>query len=216
MKTKPSVGWLALVVVLGGGALAAEEAGKVVSVRGGDLQRQAKGAWETLAAGEEVHMGERLRTGAGVVAVLEYPGVGRFVIGPSSEIEMGREPRDFTTSMNRGALWMQADPAPGGRAAISTPIAVAGVRGTAFSMVFGEGESAVCACTCEGQVEVTAADGTLLAVPKGQYVAVNVGQSVPAATEPSAPLLAKTGTVFDFCHNCHEVAGTAKLKPDWR
>ena len=197
-------------------ALAADEAGKVVSLRGGALERQAGAAWEALAEGQAVQMGERLRTGAGAVAVLEYPGVGRFVMGPASEIEMGREPRDFDTAMNRGALWMQAQPAAGGSAAISTPIAVAGVRGTAFSMVFGEGEQAVCACTCEGQVDVRGVDGSLLTVPRGQYVAVDAGKAVPAATTPSAPLLAQTGGVFEFCHTCHEVSAEPRLKPDWR
>ncbi|GMU42362.1 MAG: FecR domain-containing protein [Xanthomonadales bacterium] len=215
MRTIPSA-ILCCAVLLSLHAQAGDAGGTVVSVRGGALERQASEGWEALAEGQTVQMGERLRTGAGAVAVLEYPGVGRFVMGPASEIEMGRDPRDFDTAMNRGALWMQAQPATGGHAAISTPIAVAGVRGTAFSMVFGEGEQAVCACTCEGQVEVRATDGSLLTVPRGQYVAVDAGKAVPAATTSSAPLLAQTGGVFEFCHNCHEVSAEARLKPGWR
>ncbi|MCC6657774.1 MAG: hypothetical protein IT512_06295, partial [Rhodocyclaceae bacterium] len=142
--------------------------------------------------------------------------VGRFVMGPASEIEMGREPKDFTTKMNRGALWMQTALPAGGRAAISTPIAIAGVRGTAFSMVFGEGEKAVCACTCAGNIEVTSPDGKKLAVPRGEYVAIDAGQSVPAKAQASAPVLEKSGTVFDFCQACHVVGGKGKLKADWR
>lgn len=215
MRTIPSA-ILCCAVLLSLHAQAGDAGGTVVSVRGGALERQASEGWEALAEGQTVQMGERLRTGASAVAVLEYPGVGRFVMGPASEIEMGRDPRGFDTAMNRGALWMQAQPATGGHAAISTPIAVAGVRGTAFSMVFGEGEQAVCACTCEGQVEVRATDGSLLTVPRGQYVAVDAGKAVPAATTSSAPLLAQTGGVFEFCHNCHEVSAEARLKPGWR
>jgi len=199
-----------------GGALAARDVGTVASLRGGTLERQEGGAWKALAAGQKVATGERLRTGKEAVAVIDFPGVGRFVMGPASEIEMGREPKDFTTKMNRGALWMQTSLPSGGRAAISTPIAIAGVRGTAFSMVFGEGEKAVCACTCAGNIEVTSPDGKKLAVPRGEYVAIDAGQSVPAKAQASAPVLEQSGTVFDFCQACHIVGGKGKLKPDWR
>ena len=198
-------------------ALAAKaESGTVVSLRGGTLERLDNGAWKPLAAGHKVATGERLRTGKAAVAVIEFPAVGRFVMGPASEIEMGREPKDFTTKMTRGALWMQSALPAGGRAAISTPIAIAGVRGTAFSMVFGEGEKAVCACTCAGNIEVTSPDGRKLNVPKGEYVAIDAGQSVPAKAQASAPVLAEKGTVFDFCQACHVVGGKGQLKADWR
>lgn len=220
MNGRPSffAGILAALLILAGtAAVAKEESGSVVSLRGGSLERLHKdGSWKPLAAGGKVTTGERLRTGKAAVAVIEFPAVGRFVIGPASEIEMGREPKDFTTKMNRGALWLQSALPAGGRAAISTPIAIAGVRGTAFSMVFGEGEKAVCACTCTGNVEVTTPDGKKVSVPKGEYVAIDAGGSVPARPQASAPVLENSGTVFDFCHACHEVGGKGRLKANWR
>lgn len=217
-KTQRFAGWLlsAALLLACPAAVAKEESGTVVSLRGGTLERLHDGAWKPLAAGQKVATGERLRTGKAAVAVIDFPAVGRFVMGPASEIEMGREPKDFTTKMNRGALWMQTALPAGGRAAISTPIAIAGVRGTAFSMVFGEGEKAVCACTCAGNIEVTSPDGKKLAVPRGEYVAIDAGQSVPAKAQASAPVLEKSGTVFDFCQACHVVGGKGKLKADWR
>lgn len=210
--------WLApaTVALLAMSALAAKDVGKVASLRGGVLERQDGSAWKPLVAGQKVKTGERLRTDKGAVAVIDFPGVGRFVIGPASEIELGREPKDFTSKMNRGALWMQAKLPAGGRAAVSTPLAVAGVRGTAFSMVFGEGEKAVCACTCEGKVEVTTPSGAKLDVPKGEYVAITGGEPAPAKAQPSAPVLAQNGTVFDFCQNCHVAGGKGELKPNWQ
>ncbi|MBI4987807.1 MAG: FecR domain-containing protein [Rhodocyclales bacterium] len=219
MNRKPSfAGWLLSVALLLACATAAakEESGTVVSLRGGTLERMEKDAWRGIGQGKKVAIGERLRTGKAAVAVIDFPAVGRFVMGPGSEIEMGREPKDFTTKMNRGALWMQTALPAGGRAAISTPIAIAGVRGTAFSMVFGEGEKAVCACTCAGNIEVTTPDGKKLNVPRGEYVAIDAGQSVPARAQASAPVLEQTGTVFDFCQACHVVGGKGKLKPDWK
>lgn len=207
---------VAVLFAVSGGALAARDAGTVASLRGGTLERQENGAWKALAAGRKVLTGERLRTGKEAVAVIDFPGVGRFVMGPASEIEMGRKPKDFTTRMNRGALWLQTNLTRGGRAAISTPIAIAGVRGTAFSMVFGEGGKTVCACTCAGKIEVSTPDGKKLNVPKGEYVTIPAGGPAPASAQSSVPVLAKAGTVFDFCLTCHVVGGKGELKPNWR
>jgi hypothetical protein len=219
VNKKPTwVNWLLSVVLLlaGVAAVAKEASGTVVSLRGDTLERLKKNAWHAMVQGDKVSMGERLRTGSTAVAVIDFPGVGRFVMGPGSEIEMGREPRDFTTKMNRGALWMQTALPAGNRTAISTPIAIAGVRGTAFSMVFAEGEKAVCACTCAGNIEVTSPDGSKLAVPKGEYVTIDAGRSVPTTAQPSAPVLEQSGTVFDFCQACHVLGGKGKLKPGWK
>lgn len=210
--------WLLFTVLLLACAAAAarEASGSVTSLRGGTLERLNGKVWDDIGVGHEVRSGERLRTGKAAVAVIEFPSVGRYVIGPDSEIEMGREPKDFTTKMNRGALWLQATLPAGSRAAISTPIAIAGVRGTAFSMVFGEGEKSVCACTCSGNIEVSGPDGASLKVAKGEYVSIEAGQPLPAQAKPSAPVLEKSGTVFDFCLSCHVVGGQGKRKPNWR
>lgn len=219
MNKKPSfASWLlSLLLLLACAPAGAKEAsGTVVSLRGDTLERLKKDAWHAMVQGDKVSMGERLRTGRTAVAVIEFPGVGRFVMGPGSEIEMGRAPRDFTTKMNRGALWMQTALPVGNRAAISTPIAIAGVRGTAFSMVFGEGDQAVCACTCTGNIKVTSPDGRKLTVPKGEYVSIDAGKPVPTTAQPSAPVLEQSGTVFDFCQACHVLGGKGKLKPEWK
>lgn len=216
MTAKSALLTLTLMLACIGASPVSAEDGTVTSLRGGTLERLDNGGWKPIAAGQKVTTGERLRTGTAAVAVIEFPAVGRFVMGPASEIEMGLQPRDFTTKMNRGALWMQSTLPAGNRAAISTPIAIAGIRGTAFSMVFGEREQAVCACTCTGNVEVTTPDGNRLDVPKGQYVAIDAGQSVPAQAQPSAPVLAQSGTVFDFCQTCHVVGGNGRLRADWR
>lgn len=219
MNKKPSFAtWLLSILLLLAcvAAVAKEASGTVVSLRGDTLERLEKDAWHAMVQGDKVSMGERLRTGRSAVAVIEFPAVGRFVMGPGSEIEMGREPKDFTTKMNRGALWMKTALPASSRVAISTPIAIAGVRGTAFSMVFGEGDAAVCACTCSGNIEVTSPDGSKLTVPKGEYVTIDAGRSVPTKAKASAPVLEQSGTVFDFCQTCHEVGGKGKLKPGWK
>lgn len=191
------------------------EKGVVSSIRGGKLERLESNIWKGLASGQDVLQGDRLRTDKTAVAIIEFPSVGKFVIGPSSDIEMGREPKDFDTKMNRGAVWLKSSLPKGSRAAISTSLATAGIRGTAFSMVFGEGEKAVCTCTCSGEVEVILKDGKSIKVPKAEYVAIASAAPAPEKSQTSLAVLEKTGTVFDFCLNCHVVGGKGKLKPDW-
>lgn len=190
--------------------------GTVVSLRGGSLERHEGGAWRQTRAGARVSTGERLRTGKDAVAVIELPAVGRFVIGPASEVELGRDPSDFEAKVSRGALWLQTAPQRRGRTAMSTPIAIAGVRGTSFAAVFGEAEQAICYCTCTGSIEVSTRDGKAVTVGRGEYVAIPRGSSAPPAAQPSAPVMASTGTVFDFCLGCHVVGGKGELKPGWR
>lgn len=191
------------------------EKGVVSSIRGGKLERLESNRWKGLVSGQDVLQGDRLRTDKTAVAIVEFPSVGKFVIGPSSDIEMGKEPKDFDTKMNRGALWLKSTLPKGNKAAISTTLATAGVRGTAFSMVFGEGEKAVCACTCSGEVEVTLKNGKSIRVPKAEYVAIASDAPAPEKSQTSLPVLEKTGTVFDFCLNCHLVGRKGKLKPEW-
>lgn len=190
--------------------------GVVSSIRDGKLERLVNKDWRQMAASQEVSMGERLRTDKAAVAVIEFPDVGKFVIGPSSDLELGKDTKDFKTKIDRGAVWLKSSLPKGSKASITTSIATAGIRGTSFSMVFGEGEKAVCVCTCSGEVEAITKTGEKIKVPKGQYLPVASDGPAPRKSETSLPLLEKKGTVFDFCLNCHIVGGKGRLRPDWK
>lgn len=190
--------------------------GVVSSIRDGKLERLVNKDWRQMAALQEVSMGERLRTDKAAVAVIEFPDVGKFVIGPSSDLELGKDTKDFKTKIDRGAVWLKSSLPKGSKASITTSIATAGIRGTSFSMVFGEGEKVVCVCTCSGEVEAITKTGEKIKVPKGQYLPVASDGPAPRKSETSLPLLEKKGTVFDFCLNCHIVGGKGKLRPDWK
>ena len=190
--------------------------GVVSSIRDGRLERLENKDWRQMAAAQEVSMGERLRTDKTAVAVIEFPDVGKFVIGPSSDLELGKDTKDFKTRIDRGAVWLKSGLPKGSKASITTSIATAGIRGTSFSMVFGEGEKVICVCTCSGDVEATTKSGQKIRVPKGEYLPVSSEGPAPVKSQTSLPLLEKKGTVFDFCLNCHIVGGKGKLKPDWK
>ncbi|MBI5639976.1 MAG: FecR domain-containing protein [Nitrospirae bacterium] len=190
--------------------------GVVSSIRDGRLERLVNSDWRQMAAAQEVSLGDRLRTDRTAVAVIEFPDVGKFVIGPSSDLELGKDTKDFRTRIARGAVWLKAGLARGSKASITTSIATAGIRGTSFSMVFGEGEKVICVCTCAGEVEALTKTGQKIKVPRGQYLPLASDGPIPAKSETSLPLLEKKGSVFDFCFNCHIVGGKGKLNPDWK
>jgi hypothetical protein len=190
--------------------------GVVNSIRDGKLERLENNSWKQMTVSQEVSNGERLRTDKTAVAIVEFPDVGKFVIGPSSDVELGKDTKDFKTKIDRGAIWLKSDLPKGSKASITTSIATAGIRGTSFSMVFGEGEKVICVCTCSGDVEAATKNGQKIRVPKGEYLPVLSDGPAPKKSQTSLPLLEKKGSVFDFCFNCHIVGGKGKLKPDWK
>lgn len=188
--------------------------GRVVNIRGGKLERLTAGKWKELNKDSRVSFGDRLRTDKTALAVAELPKVGRFVIGPDSEIELGKSDKNFRADMGRGEVWMRSDLTKGSSAAISTSIATAGIRGTKFSVLFYNDKD-LCICTCVGDVSATLKDGKVIQVSTGTIYAMSRNKQAPDKAEPSLPLLEKKGKGFDFCFNCHLEGGSGKLKQDW-
>lgn len=209
-----SIAILALSALPVPNALAQAKAGPdgvVVSVRDGQLERYQQGRWVPLRAGHTVARADRVRTDRTAVAIVTLDGIGRLVIGPSSDIELGRNRSDFRMKLQRGFAWFEAKLRRGDSAYITTSLATAGVRGTGFSVCY-DGTN-YCACTCFGEVDVALPGGQTVAVPRGQYVALAQAAPPPAGTSPGAALLEKTGAGFDFCFECHVVGGKGGLKP---
>ncbi len=184
--------------------------GIVISIRGGELERSKNKSWTRLKVKQQVYLGERIRSGKTTVAIVEFPDIGRFVIGPSSEIKLGKDPKNLRTDIDRGFLWLESDLPKDGKAFITTTLATAGIRGTAFSVCY-DGKN-YCACTCSGKVEVTLNNGQTITVPKGKYIGFTSDLPSHVETQPAITLLEKTGTAFDFCFTCHVVGGEGKLK----
>ncbi len=186
--------------------------GEVVDVRGPSFMRLRDGAWKDAPKGAKVSPGERLKTGESTLAVIEMDGIGRFVIGPGSEIELGRDPGDFKSTIASGAVWLQSNLTKGAHTDIITPLVVAGVRGTKFSVFNGRGTKDVCVCTCIGEVEATLADGKKYKVGKGMILAILGDAAAPDKAESALPILEKKPAGFDFCFTCHTPGGKSMLK----
>src|SRR3989304_4731741 len=181
--------------------------GKVAEVRMGKLERLSDQAWKEIKKDAEVSLGDRLRTDKMALAIVELPDIGRFVIGPDSEIELGKQEKDFNADLPRGAVWMKANLAKGAKASITSSLATAGIRGTKFSVFYGRGTLDVCVCTCIGDVTATLKDGKTVQVSKGTILAIKGDAPAPDKAESAMPILDKEGKGWDFCFNCHIEGG---------
>lgn len=186
----------------------AEKKGEVVEVRDGRLMRHDNG-WKELRKGSSVYTGDRLRTDKSAVAVFELPELGRYVMGPDAEMQIGK---DRKAELKRGSVWMNAKFPKGSTGGISTSLASAGVRGTKFSVFYGRGTKDVCICTCSGRVEAELQGGGSVQVPAGMILVVKGDEPMPDMAESALPMLDKPGVGFDFCFNCHVLGGRGKLK----
>ncbi|MBI5237936.1 MAG: FecR domain-containing protein [Deltaproteobacteria bacterium] len=205
----------AFFILAGGRAWAADN--RVVTVRGGDIELLRGDTWERLATGSPVSLGDRVRTGKAAVAVVKLAGIGSFTIGPDTEMEMGKDKKEFKAGLTRGSLWLNSKLPKDGKAYISTTLATAGIRGTKFSVIVDEKGMEV--CTCIGEVEVMLNGGKTLNAMTGRFVSIKAGDALPDIAEPSNLILKRVGKGadkrFDFCFTCHTVGGRGEVKRDW-
>lgn len=184
--------------------------GEVIEVRDGKLSLHKKNGWTDIAKGSAVSLGDRLKTDEKGLAVVDVPRAGRFVIGPATEVELGRDAKNFKANLDRGAIWLNAKFNKGSTGSITTSLATAGVRGTKFSVFYGNGTKDLCICTCSGSVDGTLNNGSKITVPKGSVLVIKGSGPAPTAPESALPYLEKQG--WSFCFNCHEPGGKGRLK----
>jgi hypothetical protein len=179
--------------------------GTVKEIRSGKLERQDQGVWKAAAAGDRIFARDTVRTDTSGMAVLSLNGIGNFLIGPNTEYAVGEDPVNFKTVLHRGFVWFKSVFAKGARMEISTANAVAGTRGTKFSVLSDSEGSDV--CTCNGSVAVATTTGKMMTVESGMYGSVQKDGSVstPEKGKPKVEMLwqAKTGRNA-ACLQCHK------------
>ncbi len=160
--------WLiAFVPVPGQCSTAPSAIGTVKEIRSGTLERQDRDVWKPVTTGMAIFANDRVRTGADSLAVLSLNDIGDFLIGPGTEYYLGDPSRGFKTLLKRGYLWVSAKLLPGRTMSVATANAVAGVRGTKFSVI--QDAQGMDVCTCKGEVQVTMKDGKTMSVTSGMY-----------------------------------------------
>jgi hypothetical protein len=192
-------------------AAAAAELGTVKEIRSGKLERKGFLTWKALAAGDKIMAGDRLRTDAAGAAVLTLDKVGKFLISPNTDYALGENPQDFKTTLHKGYVWIKTTLAKGAKMDVSTANAVAGIRGTRFSVLNDGKEADV--CTCKGKVEVAPKSGKAVNVGTGMYSTVMADGTVekPAQGKPMLTKLWKGKEErFKPCLTCHRKGKKAR------
>ena len=178
--------------------------GTIKEIRGGKVERQDRDVWNPLVVNAEVRANDRIRTGTGATAVLILNDVGLVMIAPGSEYYLGDPSRGFKSLLKRGYLWVSTRLKPGSAMSIATASAVAGVRGTKFSVI--QDANGMNVCTCKGEVQVTLKDGKSMNITSGMYGEVDTSgkMSAPANGRPHLDRILKERPArYTPCLDCH-------------
>jgi len=169
------------------------------------LERQDKDLWKPMSVGMVIFANDRVRTGSDSLAVLTIKDIGAILVGPGTEYYLGDPARGFKTLLKRGYLWISATLSPGRTMSVATSNAVAGVRGTKFSVI--QDAAGMDVCTCKGTVDVSLRDGKTMSVAGGMYGSIDASGKM-AQPEKGKPHLEKIWKEkparFAVCLNCHK------------
>ncbi len=197
-------------------AAAPDAPGEVLTIRGGKLEKFGSPAWKALMVGDPVTLSDRVKTEERALAIFRLPQIGRYVLGPATEIELGKASGGYATEVLKGSVWVHPENLAGNTLTVKTALASTGVRGTMFSVIAdGEGMDI---CTCTGLVDVTPEKGGKLQAPGGTFVKVTPDGTAKAGAISSKMILSRVGdgakARYDFCFTCHEVGGA--VKKEWK
>ncbi len=157
-RRAPRTRWLAAaavaVVALGSGLLlwrsgSALPYGAIVESTGAGLYRAA--SLEPVAVGDELAVGERLRSGPGESSFLRLADGSRVEVRGRSELSVEAR-RGTTVRVERGDVIVEAAPQGAGRLFVSTADCLVSVKGTIFAVSRGTRGSQV--AVIEGEVQV--------------------------------------------------------------
>lgn len=191
-------------------APAETDGGKVVLIRNGKLERFDMDAWKALAVGDAVRFKQRLKTEPAALAVLNLNKIGKFVLGPGSDLIVDKSSGEIRTDLARGAVWIDADLKPGESLSVRTALASTGVRGTMFSVMYSDQGMKV--CTCQGLVSLKLRDGKTLSVNQGESVGLDASGKQVGMVQSGKDILRTSGKDpgFAYCYTCHDAKGLLK------
>jgi len=179
--------------------------GAVTSIHSGSLERFKDNAWTAVTPGNKLFAGDRLRTNDTGYAVITLDRIGRFLLAGSSEYEVGADAADFRSFLRKGSIWYYSLLSKGGKMNISTFTAVAGARGTAFSVITNDEGTDV--CTCDGTVDFAARNGAAFPVRAGRFSMIKKGERTGEGGDGKRLLAQlRKGDLrgYGICLRCHQ------------
>lgn len=197
-------------------AVAGFVAGKVsIKTASGD------GKWKQLKKDDSVSEGDTIMTGNASKTTITYNG-SEFRINPNTTFVMSSFPgkENGKVEVKSGFAWLKLVNLSGKPFIADTPISTAGVRGTAFAVMYEKKDRMAMNCICEGKVEVTntGEEGKSKTIEKGTGSAITEGKpdvdttSYKGEIEKKEALPAFEAKVKKFpilanCLSCHEPKG---------
>jgi hypothetical protein len=151
-----------------------------------EFSPQDGAAWQPIRAGTPLAAGQRLRTGPGSTARLEFTDGSQLHLAANSEVAialLAQRPDEALVvelRQDTGQTRHQVNPLRSANASyvVHTPSGEAEVRGTLFSVAVASDGRAFFAVD-EGQVMVTV-DGTAVPLAAGHAIGIEVGQAPPS------------------------------------
>ena len=176
---------LGLLFILTGGLLYAQEG--IISYLEGDVSVRRGGELQWADFGTAVREGDTVSTGPDSLAILELPGDRVVKLREETILTLTSTGTRATLDLNRGGVFAKVRKMAGQDFSVSTPSAVAGVRGTQFFMAYGEDperQEDLWLCVNEGTVAVTIpATRQSVLVDQGEGISIPDGKFL---TQPRA------------------------------
>lgn len=176
--------------------------GKVIKVKG-NPQLKRDGQMVRLQRGSKVKLKEIISTNKGEFVTVQMNVGHKIYVFPNSKLEINLQKKKTHIQQYMGQLWLKVKPLEKEEAfTVQTPSAVAGVRGTGFSMqVVDETVSAI--CVCEGKVEVEA--GGVKKMVEGGFGVKLMKDLPPFEAHKNGPSIRKPRKLqrLPNCKHCH-------------
>lgn len=168
---------VALTLSRGGDSARVETVSGTVEMSAAD----GSGVWQTLASGDRVHSGQRLRTAAGSNATLVFADGSQTVLGPQADLTLDRVDRSWggvvhiVMTQNAGKSSHQVIPLRSERSSylVFTPTGMLSVHGTQFDVAVGSA----------GQTRYAVDHGKVLVANQSSQVYLTAGQTLLADPE---------------------------------
>lgn len=184
-----------------------------------------QGGWRPLRVGQMVQNGDLLETGAGSQLIVQH-GSTQIRLGARTQTRVDNlldRKRQSQLHLQKGFAWFKVNGKQQPRGfRVTTPTAIASVRGTMFSLT--ETESGALSCTCEGLVDMQSAAGNprrakVSPVPAGEsYTYSNDGAHKAKDFRPyfrglkadrSFQSQILKDTRLNSCKSCHQMTNLA-------
>ncbi|TGN17090.1 FecR family protein [Leptospira idonii] len=146
-------------------AVAGYVKGKVSLLSVGDTAK----LWKIVKQNDVIKPGDTIKTGNGSKIDLVFKET-EFRIQPNSSFTLKEwDPKSQVSKvyLENGAAWFKVKNFQKGKFEVTTPMATAGVRGTAFGVYYEVKEKRTYTCVCEGKVDV---NGTVFSQGTGGVV----------------------------------------------